>query len=265
MVGEAQRPSLERQLALLGRPGPRRLQHLEAAAEDVVDRLRPGRRSVEAELAAQSLENARLVPGPQVEVAAEEERRAGRPLDRGPRSLDHVFGRELRPVGGRVQVGDADARGGAGEAHRPALRLALVDRHLPPLGDPTEFARHSDQDQVRAALAGGDQVGVLPRQQPAQGAERVARGEGPVPLRAAGAGQRLGEARRALLQQRHVPLGAREQRRELRGQVAVDLDVSVVALLEAQQPRAPGAQLRVGRMVAPVEEVPAQCGQLHGA
>ncbi len=38
------------------------------------------------------------------------------------------------------------------------------------------------------------------------GRPAVARGQRPVPLGAAGAGQRLGEARRALLQQRHVPL-----------------------------------------------------------
>ena len=49
----------------------------------------------------------------------------------------------------------------------------------------------------------------------AQGAERVARGEHAVGLGAAGARQRLGEARRALLQQGDVPLGAGEHRREL--------------------------------------------------
>ena len=63
-------------------------------------------------------------------------------------------------------------------------------------------------------------------------------------LGAAGPGQRIGEARRALLQQGDVPGGGREQGRELRGQVAVDLDVGLVALVEAQQPRAPGAQAR---------------------
>ena len=76
--------------------------------------------------------------------------------------------------------------------------------------------------------------------------------------------QRLGEARRALLQQGDVPGGAGEQRRELGREVAVDLDVGLVALVEPQQPRAPAAQLRVGREVAPVEEVPGDRCELHG-
>src|SRR6478672_2562064 len=263
MVGEPQRPPVERQLPLLGGPGPRRIQHLEAANEDVVDRGGAGRRPAHPELVAQSFEDARLLGRAEVEIAAEEEWRAARPLERRPRRLGHVLGRQIRPVVGRVQVGDADARGGADEAHRSPLRLAFVDRDLAPLGDAAELAGDPDQDQVRAALAGGHEVGVLPRQQPAQGAEPVARGEGPVPLRPAGAGQRLGKARRHLLQHRHVPLGLGEHRRERHCEVAIDLDVGLVALGEAQQPRAPGAQLRVGRMVAPVEEIPAQCGQLH--
>jgi hypothetical protein len=264
MVGEPQRPSVELQLALLGGPGPRRLHDLEVVAEDVVDRVGAGRRAPEAELVAQPLEDARLLDGAEIEIAAEDQRRARRPLERRPRRLGHVFGRQLRPVVGRVQVGDAEARGGADEAHRPPLRLSLVDRDLPPLGDPSQPARNADEDQVRAALAGGDQVGVLSRQQSPQAAERIAGGEGPVGLGPAGAGQRVGEARRHLLQHRHVPLGSGEHLRELRGEVAVDLYVGLVALVDPQQPRAPGAQLRVGRMVAPVEEVPAENGELYG-
>src|SRR6185369_16973955 len=56
---------------------------------------------------------------------------------------------------------------------------------------------------------------------------------------------------------------AGEQLRELGGEVAVDLDVGLVALVKAQQPRAPGAQPRVGRKVAPVKEVPDEDGELH--
>ena len=82
-------------------------------------------------------------------------------------------------------------------------------------------------------------------------------------LGAAGLGQRRGEARRALLQQGDIPLGLAEQTGELVEQVAVHLDVRLVALARPQEPRAPGEQRRVGRKVAPVEEVPADRGQPH--
>ena len=81
---------------------------------------------------------------------------------------------------------------------------------------------------------------------------------------AAGAGQRGGEAGRRLLQQGDVPGGGREQRRELLAEVAVDLDVGLVALVDPQQSRAPGAQLAAGREVPPVEEVPGKGRELHG-
>jgi hypothetical protein len=42
-----------------------------------------------------------------------------------------------------------------------------VDRDVAPLGDAAELARDADEDQVRAALAGGRQVRVLPPQQSA--------------------------------------------------------------------------------------------------
>ena len=60
VVGEPQRASVERQLALLGGPLGRRLQHLEAAAEDVVDRLRGGRRR-QPELVPEPFEDPRLL------------------------------------------------------------------------------------------------------------------------------------------------------------------------------------------------------------
>ncbi len=79
----------------------------------------------------------------------------------------------------------------------------------------------------------------------------------------AGGGKRCGEARRALLQQRHIPIGAGEDRRELGREVAVDLNVGLVALLDPQQARTPGEEGRVGREVAPVEEIPAYGGEFH--
>ena len=88
-----------------------------------------------------------------------------------------------------------------------------------------------DQGQVGAALAGGDQVRVEAGEQPRAAAPSELR---EVSTRCASApqalGQRRGEARRALLQQGDVPVGAGEQRRELVEQVAVDLDVGGVAL-----------------------------------
>jgi ornithine carbamoyltransferase len=80
---------------------------------------------------------------------------------------------------------------------------------------------------------------------------------------AAGRRQRLGEAGWALLQQRHVPLGAKENRGELVNQLAIDLRVGLVALLDSQQPRAPGEERRVGGKVATVEEVPADRREFH--
>ena len=134
-----------------------------------------------------------------------------------------------------MQVGEAElcvaAVDDAGEGHRPPLRGALVDRQLTPLDDPAV----ADQGEIRAALAGSDQVGVDAGGEGAQGAERVARGQHPVRLGSTGFRQRLGEARRALLQQRHVPLGRGKQMAELPLQIAIDLDVGRVALRHSQQ------------------------------
>jgi hypothetical protein len=52
---------------------------------------------------------------------------------------------------------------------------------------------------------------------------------------AAGRGERRGEPRWALLQQGDIPLDAGEQFGELLDQIAVDLDVSRVSLLDPQQ------------------------------
>ncbi len=76
--------------------------------------------------------------------------------------------------------------------------------------------------------------------------------------------QRRAVTRRALLQECHVPLRGGQQLAELIQQVAVDLNVGGVALRHSQQPRAPGEQRRIGREVAPMEEVPGDDGEPHG-
>ncbi len=43
-----------------------------------------------------------------------------------------------------------------------------------------------------------------------------------------------------------------------------DVDRNRVALVDSQQPRAPAAQLRVGREIPPVEQVPGDRSELHG-
>ncbi len=83
-------------------------------------------------------------------------------------------------------------------------------------------------------------------------------------LGVAGAGQRRGEARRALLQERDVPVSRCQRGGKLRLEVAVDLDVGRVALGAPQQPRAPGEEGGIRWEVAPVEEVPGDGGELHG-
>ena len=72
-----------------------------------------------------------------------------------------------------------------------------------------------------------------------------------------------GEARRALLQERDIPLGAREHLGKLACKVAVDLHVRLVSLLDPQQARTPGEEGGVGREVATVEEVPADGREFH--
>ena len=103
--------------------------------------------------AASRAKTLRVLGRAQVEVAAEDQRRVAGPLGRRLGRAQHVLDRQRRLVVGRVQVGDADARGGAGEGHRAPLRLALVDLQLAPLGDPAELPRHPHQGRVRAALA----------------------------------------------------------------------------------------------------------------
>ncbi len=262
VVGESQRTGALPQLAALGWPWGWWVGDLERVRHEVIDRLRRGAPG-EAEAVAQLIEGVRVFRRSQVEVAAEEQRRFAGPPGRCLRRFHDIGHGQGRMVVGRVEVGDADAGLGAGEGHRAALRIALVNRQLAALDDRPKRSIRSDQGQVRAALGGGDQVRVEPGGQSPQSAERVARGEHAVRVGVAGSGQRRGEARRALLQQRDVPLGCGEHRGELDPEVAVDLHVGGVSLRRPQQARAPGEEGGVGREVAPVEEVPADGRELH--
>jgi hypothetical protein len=62
--------------------------------------------------------------------------------------------------------------------------------------------------------------------------------------------------RRRLLQEGNVPLEGGERFGERSSKGPVDLLVRGIALGEAEQPRAPGKEVGVGRVVAPVENVP---------
>src|SRR4051794_5904684 len=100
----------------------------------MVDRARASG-SDEVEALLQLFEGARVLAGSQVEVAAEKQRRITSPLDCGLSRPQDVGGSELGSVICRVQVGDAEAGGGAGKRHRPALRPPSVNRQFPPLDD----------------------------------------------------------------------------------------------------------------------------------
>jgi ornithine carbamoyltransferase len=262
VVGEAESQVGPGELAALGGPSARRLDYLEIASQQVVDRASVSG-TVKPEAFAQRLKGGGVLGGPQVEVAAKDQWRISRPLSRRLGGAQDVCCRQVRPVVGRVQVGNAKisacAEIDASKRHRPALRWAGMNRQLPPLHHPTA----SHQGQVRAALAGGDQVGVAAGDEGAQAAKRVARGEHPVRLGVAHLGEETGKARRALLQEGDPPLGVREQRGELGDQLAVDLHVRLVSLLNSQQSRAPGEEGRIRWEVAAVEEVPADGGEFH--
>jgi hypothetical protein len=218
VVGEAQGQLAVVDLAPLGWPLMGRLDHIEPAHQQVVDRTRSGWCG-EAEALTQPGEHGGALLRSQVEVAAEDQRRLAGPFVGGGGGAQHVLDGQLGLVRGGVQVGDADTGGGAGEGHHPPLERPLVNRQLMSLDDsaPVRFLfprgtkgapeRVSDQREVRAALARGDQIRVEAGRERAQGAERVARGQHPVTLGLTCECQRPGEARRALLQQCHVPLG----------------------------------------------------------
>jgi hypothetical protein len=221
------------QLALFGRALDCRLNDFEAARQQVVDCARR-RAPRQAEALAQLLEGTWICLRTQVEVAAEEQRRVAGPLGCRARRSPQILDRKRRLVVGCVQVGDAHARAGAGECHRPPLRLAFVNHQLAPLNDLTQLPATAHQRQIRSPLAGGDQIGIEAGGESPQATERVARGEHPVRFGFSGACEAIGVSRRALLQQGDVPLRSGQHRGELDLEVTVDLDVGRSPLFDPQ-------------------------------
>ena len=258
MVGKTDRESIRRDLAVFGGPRPRRLDDLDAAGEKVVDGARCGG-AAQVEALGELVEDADLV-GAEVEVAAEDERAiagpGNGPLGRGPDLLRRECANRAR-----VEVRHADFRGGADEAHGPPLgpppqnQVAGLDRLRPEL--------MPQQDRVRSTLPAGQEIRISASDDRLQRRQPVARCEGPTDLGIAGFGQAVGPPRWAFLKQGDVPAGAREHRRELVEQLAVNLEVSLVPLRGAEEPRPGGAERGVGGKVAAVEEVPAQHHDLH--
>ena len=175
----------------------------------------------------------------------------------GPRQLLLRQRLELRGM----EVGDAEPGLSAAQRHRAALRPALVQDEL-------AGARRSRSPRVRVRFEPPSLEAIRSGVRSAIRALRRGSWLRDVSTRWWSAphalASRRGPARRELLQQQDVPLGARDQTLEARVEVAVDLDVGRVTLRDAQQPRAPREQRRVGREVAPVEHVPCHGPYLHG-
>src|SRR4051794_27497547 len=121
MVRKSQPPALVGQLSRLGRPSGWTLNRLEPSAQEVVDGIGAGR-FAEAKSLGELLEQPRL-GRPDVEVAAEDQRRIGGPGDGRLGSMAYL---RLRPggAGARVQVRHAEPRAEPGEGHRPSLGAA---------------------------------------------------------------------------------------------------------------------------------------------
>jgi hypothetical protein len=146
VVGKAELQVGSGELAPLGGPSARWLGYLEIASEQVVDRAWVSG-TVKPEAFAQRLKGGGVLGGPQVEVAAKEQRRIPRPLGRCLGGTQDVCPRQVRPVIGRVQVGNANVSASAeidaSKRHRPPLRSPGVDSHPPPLRDPAAPVRLS--------------------------------------------------------------------------------------------------------------------------
>jgi hypothetical protein len=123
------------ELALLGGPLARWLDHLQPPYQQVVDCSRAGRSS-EAEAPVKLGEDRRALRGSQVEVTPEQQRRVSRPLVSRGRGSQHILCGQLWIVSGGVQVGDAESGRGTSEGHRASLGAALMDRQLAALDDP---------------------------------------------------------------------------------------------------------------------------------
>jgi hypothetical protein len=145
VVGEAEPQALPGKLPPLRRPGAWRLDGLEFAGEQVVDRAGVGE-TIEFEAFVQRLEGIGVLGGSQVEVAAEEQRRVPCPLGRGLCGSENVSYGQVGLIVGRVQVCDAEVSAIADpdtrKRHRPPFRPPGVDRQLPPLDDPAAPVCH---------------------------------------------------------------------------------------------------------------------------
>jgi ornithine carbamoyltransferase len=140
-----------------------------------------------------------------VQVAAEDERRALRPVERGgPRALAVGHGSRGRRVV-RVHVDDPGPVREPDPVHAPALGPAPQERRAV-LAD-----RPAHEDRVRAAAVGAQEIGVAHADRPAQRQPEVARGEHMALLRCGEARERLRPPRRDLLEQRDVPVPARQR------------------------------------------------------
>ncbi len=110
----------------------------------MVDRVRVSN-TRQCEAFAQLLEDARVLSRAQIEVPAEEQGGVLGPTDGRLGRAQNVGRRQVRPVVGGVQIGDAEVSALADrdtrKRHRPPLRSPGVDRHLPPLHDPAAAVR----------------------------------------------------------------------------------------------------------------------------
>ena len=100
VIGEPDRETVLDPLTALRRPRRRRLDRCKSAGQQVVDRVLLGRLA-EAEL-AKLLEDLGRAGRAEVEVAAEQQGGAGRPLDRRPRAAQDLGTRA--PAGRSVEV-----------------------------------------------------------------------------------------------------------------------------------------------------------------
>ena len=204
---------------------------VEPAGEDVVDRVPAPSARERPKRSVELVEDAAPL-GPQVEVPAEDQGRRRGPLDRPARrrELSSAAASASAVLAWRLAIADAGVEAGEGER----APLGPVRRTRARAARRSRPAAAADEGQVRAALVGGDQVGVVAGEQRAQArrASCVRSGRCAPRRRSRGRG-RAGPPRRALLQQGDVPVGPASRLENSSQQVAVDLEVGVVSLVES--------------------------------
>ena len=213
--------------------------------EQVVERRPRPVGGAQPELALERVEDVPALARAQVEVAAEDQRRAAGPVDaadaaaRTSSSAARAAPARRSRAGWRSQT-SAPSRGRAVNAIiRRSGRGPAVSSSSRRSSDPRrEPGSGSSRPRWRRSGRGSQSAISRARARPNELREVSARC-------ASAAGrprERLGPARRALLQQGDVPVGRGQQdARELVAEVAVDLHVGGVALGDPQQPRAPRA------------------------